>query len=43
MGGGVLLDRPCVVFQRMRGCACDPSVHVDVPSISFVFVCVCRK
>ena len=24
-------------------CACDPSVHLGVPSISFVYVCVCRK
>ena len=24
-------------------CACDPSVHLDVLSIGFVFVCVCRK
>ena len=23
--------------------ACDPSVHLDVPSIGFVYVCVCRK
>ena len=24
-------------------CACDPSVHLDAPSISFVCVFVCRK
>ena len=24
-------------------CAYDHSVHLDVPSISFVYVCVCRK
>ena len=24
-------------------CACDPSVHLDVPSIGFVYVCVCQK
>ena len=24
-------------------CACDPSVHLDVISIGFVCVCVCRK
>ena len=24
-------------------CACDPSVHLDVPSICFVCVCVCRE
>ena len=40
--GGALLDRPCIVFQRMFVCsACDPSVHLDVPSIGYV--CVCRK
>ena len=22
-------------------CACDPSVHLDVPYIEFVYVCVC--
>ena len=35
LGGGALLDRPCIVFQRMC-CACDPSVHLSVPSISWV-------
>ena len=42
--GGALLDRPCMVFQRM--CvfpACDPSVHLCVPSIDFVCVFVSRK
>ena len=24
-------------------CACDPSVHLSVPSIGFVYVFVCRK
>ena len=24
-------------------CACDPSVHLNVPSIGFVYVFVCRK
>ena len=24
-------------------CACDPSVHLSVPSIGFVCICVCRK
>ena len=24
-------------------CACNPSVHLDVPSISFAYVCVCGK
>ena len=23
--------------------ACDPNVHLSVPSIGFVYVCVCRK
>ena len=45
VGGGALLDRPCIVFQRMCVCcACDSSVHLDVPSIDFVYVFfVCRK
>ena len=24
-------------------CACDPCVHLDVPSLSFVYVFGCRK
>ena len=24
-------------------CACDPSVHLSVPSIGFIYVFVCRK
>ena len=24
-------------------CACDPNVHLSVPSIGFVYVFVCRK
>ena len=24
-------------------CACDLSVHLDDPSIGFVYVCVCQK
>ena len=24
-------------------CACDPSAHLSVPSIGFVYVFVCRK
>ena len=43
MGGGALLDRPCMVFQGMGVFACDPSVRLDVPSIGFVFVRVFRK
>ena len=37
--GGALLDRPCMVFQRMCVCcACDPSERLDAPSICFVCV-----
>ena len=36
VGGDALLDRPCMVFQRMCVCACDPSVHLSVISIYFV-------
>ena len=44
VGGGALLDRPCMVFQRMCVCcACDLCVHLSVPSICFVYVFVCRK
>ena len=40
VGGGILLDRPCMCCAF---CACDPSVHLSVPSICFVYVFVCRK
>ena len=40
--GGALLDRPCMVFQRVC-CACDPSERLSAPSICFVCVFVCRK
>ena len=44
VGGGALLDRPCMVFHRMCVCcACDPSVHLSVHSIGFVYIFVCRK
>ena len=44
MGGGALLDRQCMIFQIMCVlCLCDPSVHLSVPSIGFVYVFVCRK
>ena len=33
----VLSSKECVY------CACDPSVHLDSPSIGFACVCVCRK
>ena len=42
LGGGALLDRPSMVFQRMC-CACDPSMHLSIPSMGFVYVFVCRK
>ena len=41
VGGGALLDRPIWYSKQCVCCACDPSVHLDVPSIGFV--CVCRK
>ena len=43
VGGGALLDRPRMVFQRIVCCVYDPSVHLSVPSIDFVYVFVCRK
>ena len=42
--GGALLDRPCMVFQRVCVCcACDPNERLGAPSICFVCVFVCRK
>ena len=42
VGGGALLDRPCMVFHKMCVCcACDPNVHLSIASICFVFVFVC--
>ena len=29
--------------KKCACCACDPSVHLSVPSIGFVYVFVCRK
>ena len=44
VGGGALLDRPCIwSYKECACCACDPSVHLCVPSIGFVYVFVCRK
>ena len=43
VGGGALLDRPCMVFKECACCACDPSVHLSVRSIGFVYGFVCRK
>ena len=36
VGGGALLDEPCMVFQRM-------CVHQGVPSIGSVYVCLSLK
>ena len=36
--GGALLDRPCMVFQRVVCCACDPNEHLSAPSICFACV-----
>ena len=42
--GGALLDRPCVVFQRVCVCcAYDPNERLSAPSICFVCVFECRK
>ena len=38
VGGGALLDRLSMVFQRCVCCACYSSVHLDVPSIGLVCV-----
>ena len=40
-GGDALLDRPWS-SNECACCACDPSVHLCVPSICFVCVLVCR-
>ena len=32
-----------MVFKACVCCPCDPSVHLSVPSIGFVFICVCLK
>ena len=38
--GGALLDRPCMVFQRVCVCcACDPNERLRAPSIC-LFVCL---
>ena len=42
-GGGVLLDIPFMAFKECVCCACDPSVHLSVPSICLIYVYVCRK
>ena len=37
VGGDVWSPKECVC------CASDPNVHLGVPFIGFVYVCVCRK
>ena len=37
--GGALLDRPCMVFQRM----CGPSERLDAPSICMYCLCFCMS
>ena len=37
VGGGALLDRPCMVYQIMC-CACDPSVYL---SVGFLYMFAC--
>ena len=44
MCGGALLDRTVYGLpQNVCVVACDPSVHLSVPSICFICVFVCRK
>ena len=43
VGVGALLHRPCMVFQIMCELCSDPSGHLSVPSIGFVYVFVCGK
>ena len=42
VGRGALLDT-YRSFKEYACCACDPSVHLSVPSMGFVCVLVCRK
>ena len=41
--GGALLDIPLWYSKECAYYACDPSVHLSVPSIGFVYIFVCRK
>ena len=43
VGGGALLDRRVCTSKECMCCACDHSVHLGVPSIDFVYICVCRE
>ena len=40
--GGALLDIPCMVFQRVCVCACDPNERLIAHSICFV-LCFCMS
>ena len=42
VSAGALLDRVWS-SKACACCACDPSVHLSVPSIGFDYVFVCRK
>ena len=33
----------CWYSKECACCACDPSVHLSIPSIGFVYVFACRK
>ena len=41
VGGGARCDRPLWSSKECACCVCDPSVHLSVPSIGFVYVFVC--
>ena len=43
MCGGALMDRPCMVLQRVCCCASDPNERLSAPSIYFFCVFVCQK
>ena len=38
-----LVEVLCWINRVCALCACDPSVHLSVPSIGFVYVFVCQK
>ena len=42
MGGGVLFDRVWSANECVC-CACEPNVHLDIPFIGYVCVCVCQE
>ena len=41
VGGALWIDRVWS-SKECASCACDPSVHLSIPSIGFVYVFVCR-